>query len=99
MRVDDVLEVDAAHAPQWAQALASRWLVVLNVSRDQLDRYGEVAAVARLLARAAGSARGVVLNADDPRLDVGAAACGGPGGPAPRRFGVTPGLRPLPHRR
>jgi len=67
-QVPAVLEVDEAYLPSVAEATAARVLVLLNLSRDQLDRMSEV----RLLAARwrAGLARlpqaVVVANADDP---------------------------------
>lgn len=64
-----VLEVDEAVAPSFAAAISPRWLLVLNVGRDQLDRFGEVGRVVELLVEAARHASGgVVVSADDPRL-------------------------------
>ncbi|HXJ65644.1 MAG TPA: Mur ligase family protein, partial [Actinomycetota bacterium] len=66
-----VFEVDEGALPGLVRTLEPRVLVLTNVFRDQLDRFGEPETVARLLADAArampaGSA--VVANADDPLL-------------------------------
>jgi len=66
-----VFEVDEGALARLVPALEPRVLVLTNIFRDQLDRFGEPETVARLLARAAhdlppGSA--VVANADDPLL-------------------------------
>ena len=64
-----VLEVDEAVAPSFAAAVGPRWMLVLNVGRDQLDRFGEVGRVVELLAEAARhTSGGVVVSADDSRL-------------------------------
>ena len=64
-----VLEVDEAVAPSFATAITPRWMLVLNVGRDQLDRFGEVGRVVELLAEAARhTSGGVVVSADDDRL-------------------------------
>jgi UDP-N-acetylmuramyl tripeptide synthase len=72
-----ILEVDEATLPQIVDAVAVRVAVFTNLFRDQLDRYGEVDAVAKSWARALSTANSkqqtanrtdmvVVLNADDP---------------------------------
>ncbi|WP_068402409.1 Mur ligase family protein [Kribbia dieselivorans] len=61
-----VLELDEAHALRFADAVAPTDALLLNVARDQLDRFAEIDHTAQLLARLAGQAtRGVVLNVDD----------------------------------
>ena len=64
-------EVDEATLPDAIAALQPRLVVINNLFRDQLDRYGEVNTVAAIWQKALaqlppGSA--VVLNADDPRV-------------------------------
>ncbi len=64
-----VFEVDEAYARKLAQQVRPNWVVALNVSRDQLDRFGEVDSVARLLESTIKKAKnGVITNADDPYL-------------------------------
>ncbi|WP_158370252.1 Mur ligase family protein [Cellulosimicrobium cellulans] len=64
-----VLEVDEAHALAVAEQVGPTCVVLLNVVRDQLDRFAETDGVARLLGRAAArSTDAVVVNADDPHL-------------------------------
>lgn len=64
-----VLELDEAYARKFVQICRPRYVVALNVMRDQLDRFGEIDTTARLIASAMHAARdGVVVNADDPRL-------------------------------
>jgi lipid II isoglutaminyl synthase (glutamine-hydrolysing) len=64
-----LFEVDEASVPKVATEAELFLLAVLNLFRDQLDRYGELNSVAKLIASAfpdlpPGGA--VVLNADDP---------------------------------
>lgn len=63
-----LLEVDEGYAGALAEALQPDVVVVLNLLRDQLDRYGELDRTARLLAAAVRTADRAVLNADDPRV-------------------------------
>ncbi|GAA1600990.1 MurT ligase domain-containing protein [Kribbella hippodromi] len=64
-----VFEVDEASLRMVGAVLQPRHIVVLNIFRDQLDRYGEVDTTARLLAEgiATTDAR-LYLNADDARV-------------------------------
>lgn len=68
-----VLEVDEVTVPAALEATSAGLVVLLNLSRDQLDRVGEVVSTARLWAEAlAGSPQSRILaNADDPMV-VGA---------------------------
>lgn len=68
-----VFEVDELALPQVAGALQPRAAVLMNLFRDQLDRYGELETIAARwgeLARSTslGPATTLVLNADDPAL-------------------------------
>ncbi|MYB24081.1 MAG: DUF1727 domain-containing protein [Acidimicrobiia bacterium] len=66
-----VFEVDEAALGQIADALGPRAVVLMNLFRDQLDRYGELEAIAARwaeVARSLGPATTMVLNADDPAL-------------------------------
>ncbi len=70
-----LLEVDEAWLPRVADAVGPRSLLLSNLFRDQLDRYGELELLAdgwaELVDRHAGRAR-FVLNADDPLVaDLG----------------------------
>jgi UDP-N-acetylmuramyl tripeptide synthase len=67
-----VFEVDEAAVRSLAPRLKPAALVVTNLARDQLDRYGELQTTASHVATAATHARHLVLNADDP-LVAGAA--------------------------
>ncbi len=64
-----VLELDEAHGVRFVESIHPNYVLILNVMRDQLDRFGEIDTVARLVAKIARQAqKGVVLNRDDPRL-------------------------------
>lgn len=64
-----VLELDEAHAVHFVRAIPPRYCLLLNVMRDQLDRFGEIDKTAELLhAVATATTTGVVVNRDDPRL-------------------------------
>ncbi|MCL6422084.1 MurT ligase domain-containing protein [Brachybacterium sp. JHP9] len=66
-----VLELDEAHAVHFVRLVKPRASLLLNVMRDQLDRFGEIDHTASLLrAVAAATTEVVVLNADDPRLSA-----------------------------
>jgi UDP-N-acetylmuramyl tripeptide synthase len=72
---EGLFEVDEAWLPKVAAELDPSLIVLGNLFRDQLDRYGEVEALAdewaALVARRAGCTR-FVLNADDPLIaDLG----------------------------
>ncbi|HEX6509802.1 MAG TPA: Mur ligase family protein [Chloroflexota bacterium] len=64
-----LFEVDEAALPEVVDSVSPTSLVLLNLFRDQLDRYGEVATVARLWSRALTQLRDsarLISNADDP---------------------------------
>ncbi|MBX4201268.1 DUF1727 domain-containing protein [Candidatus Saccharibacteria bacterium] len=64
-----VFEVDEASAKHLVAEINPRWVLALNVSRDQLDRFGEVDAIAKHIGYALSAATdGIVTNADDPHL-------------------------------
>jgi lipid II isoglutaminyl synthase (glutamine-hydrolysing) len=64
-----VFELDEAHAVRFCQVHRPERLLLLNVLRDQLDRFGEIDTTANILAKVAAQTTGhVVLNRDDPRL-------------------------------
>lgn len=64
-----VLELDEAHAVHFVDSIPPRYSLLLNVMRDQLDRFGEIDATASLLAHIAqATTEGVVLNREDPRV-------------------------------
>lgn len=61
-----VIESDEAYSRLIAKELKPRVLLVTNIMRDQLDRYGEIDHTANLILEAANLSSGVVLNRDDP---------------------------------
>ncbi|MGO5374127.1 MurT ligase domain-containing protein [Bifidobacterium thermophilum] len=64
-----VLELDEAYAVHFVRQVRPRYALLLNVMRDQLDRFGEIDNTARLLAHVAHVTTGtVVLNREDPRI-------------------------------
>lgn len=69
--VDAVLEADEAALVRIVEARPPDALILLNLSRDQLDRYGEIDALMtrwrKMLDCLAPSTR-LILNADDPRV-------------------------------
>ena len=61
-----VLELDEAHALHFARVVAPTHALLLNVARDQLDRFAEIDQTAQLLSRLAEqTTHTVVLNVDD----------------------------------
>lgn len=64
-----VLELDEAHAVQFIRHAHVDHALILNVMRDQLDRFGEIDYTASLLSKLASTAsKTVILNRDDPRI-------------------------------
>jgi lipid II isoglutaminyl synthase (glutamine-hydrolysing) len=64
-----VFELDEAWAVRFVAAVPPRRALLLNVMRDQLDRFGEIDMTARLLGKVAAATTGnVVLNRDDERI-------------------------------
>ena len=64
-----VLELDEAWAVKFVQIVRPRFSLLLNVMRDQLDRFGEIDNTAALLQKIAEATNDtVVLNRDDPRI-------------------------------
>src|SRR5919112_1410087 len=64
-----LFEVDEASIPKVTEEAEIGILAVLNLFRDQLDRYGELAYTGKVIASAFGDlpqSGAVVLNADDP---------------------------------
>ncbi len=108
-----LFEVDELWLAQLAAQLRPRALLLGNLFRDQLDRYGELETIADSWAHTVrdvlGSDARLVLNADDPVVaDLGreragavagaATAVGGAiGGPGPVYFGVDDDSLALPH--
>ena len=78
-----LFEVDEFWLGQVVDQLRPRAILLGNLFRDQLDRYGELDTIADRWAAVAQGRAGLVLNADDPLVaDLGRAA------PAPAYFGV-----------
>ncbi|HJN92777.1 MAG TPA: Mur ligase family protein, partial [Dehalococcoidia bacterium] len=76
-----VFETDEATVPEAARAIKPRVLVVTNLMRDQLDRYGEIDAIRERWVstiRALDRETTLVLNADDPSLATLAEHAQGP---------------------
>jgi UDP-N-acetylmuramyl tripeptide synthase len=64
-----VFELDEAWAVRFVERVAPRRVLLLNVMRDQLDRFGEIDTTAKLLGKVAAATTGhVVLNRDDERI-------------------------------
>ncbi len=65
-----VLELDEAYAVKFAESVQPSYSLLLNVMRDQLDRFGEIDSTADMLQRVAkATTQGVIINRDDPRLN------------------------------
>ena len=66
-----VLELDEAHAVKFCEIVPINYALLLNVQRDQLDRFGEIDHTAELLQKVATKAkRAVILNREDPRVSI-----------------------------
>ena len=66
-----VLELDEAHAVAFVKSVPPKYSLLLNVMRDQLDRFGEIDTTAKMLAVIAKSTTdAVVLNREDPRVSA-----------------------------
>lgn len=64
-----VLELDEAHAVKFVDVVKPRYSLLLNVMRDQLDRFGEIDSTARMLGHVANAtSETVVTNREDSRL-------------------------------
>jgi UDP-N-acetylmuramyl tripeptide synthase len=88
-----VLELDEAHAVHFVRTIQPRYSLLLNVMRDQLDRFGEIDKTAGLLARIAEQTTDtVVMNREDPRVSAIALSLDGP---QVAYFGLDAKLRPL----
>lgn len=86
-----VLELDEAHAVHFVRAVKPRYSVILNVMRDQLDRFGEIDHTARLLQAVVSATTGaVVLNCEDTRVAALAASVDAA---TVHYFGLAPRLR------
>lgn len=86
-----VLELDEAHAVHFVRSIAPRHTLLLNVMRDQLDRFGEIDTTAKLLATIAKHTTGsLTLNREDPRIATIADLV--PKTVSQRYFGLSPQL-------
>lgn len=64
-----VLELDEAHAVHFVKTIIPKHCLILNVMRDQLDRYGEIDYTAKLLRQIANATSGtIVANREDQRI-------------------------------
>jgi lipid II isoglutaminyl synthase (glutamine-hydrolysing) len=87
-----VFELDEAWAVRFVAVVPPRRALLLNVMRDQLDRFGEIDTTARLLGKVAAATTGqVVLNRDDERV----AALAETTVADVSFYGVAPELRPV----
>ena len=84
--------LDEAYAVHFVKQVKPRYALLLNVMRDQLDRFGEIDTTAKLLSHVAAATTGtVVLNREDPR--IAALAAKAPAGTTVRYFGLADDLR------
>ena len=89
-----VLELDEAYAVHFVKQVQPDYCLLLNVMRDQLDRFGEIDNTARLLSKAAEATTGtVVLNREDPRIARLAVVAHTEDGVEVRYFGLDGSLR------
>lgn len=64
-----VLELDEAHAVKFVEVIQPKYSLLLNVMRDQLDRFGEIDSTARMLQKVAeATTEAVVANREDARI-------------------------------
>lgn len=64
-----VFELDEAYAARFVRLFKPRVVVVLNVMRDQMDRFGEIDHTAKLITTVVKEATDfIILNRDDPRV-------------------------------
>ncbi|MGI8578921.1 MAG: MurT ligase domain-containing protein [Nocardioidaceae bacterium] len=87
-----VFELDEAWAVRFVEHAAPRRALLLNVMRDQLDRFGEIDTTATLLGKVAAATTGhLILNRDDERV----AALHTDTLAEVSYYGVAPNLRPM----
>lgn len=87
-----VFELDEAWAVRFVGVVRPHRALLLNVMRDQLDRFGEIDTTAALLGKVAtATSRAVVLNRDDERI----AALSAVTDADVSYYGVSAELRPL----
>jgi UDP-N-acetylmuramyl tripeptide synthase len=66
-----VFEIDEASLPKAVEEIQPKATLVLNLFRDQLDRYGELETIAKKIEKALSTMSAgatAILNADDPRV-------------------------------
>lgn len=86
-----VLELDEAYAVHFVKQVKPQYALLLNVLRDQLDRFGEIDTTAKLLANVAKvTTNTVVLNREDSRIAALSSLV--PAGTAVRYFGLSDDL-------
>lgn len=86
-----VLELDEAHAVKFVEVIKPSYSLLLNVMRDQLDRFGEIDATARMLEKVANATtKAIVANREDTRIV--AAVSSADHSAEVRYFGLTPAL-------
>lgn len=89
-----VFELDEAYARRFVQSVKPRWVLALNVTRDQLDRFGEVdTAAAMIIETMQAASEGIVTNVNDPRLLPAAQKIAKEHGILLNLFGVASDLR------
>ncbi|MFT9306345.1 MurT ligase domain-containing protein [Bifidobacterium fermentum] len=87
-----VLELDEAYAVHFVHQVEPKYALLLNVMRDQLDRFGEIDNTAKLLGEVARHTTGtVVLNREDPRISALSREI--PIGTQCAYFGLAPAMR------
>lgn len=86
-----VLELDEAHAVKFVDVVPPKHSLLLNVMRDQLDRFGEIDTTAKMLQHIAqATTETVALNREDPRV----AAIADEISLTPHYFGLAQALKP-----
>lgn len=89
-----VLELDEAYAVHFVNQIKPRYSLLLNVMRDQLDRFGEIDTTAKLLSNVAAATEGtVVLNREDSRICALAKVV--PSGTCVRYFGLDDAVKSM----
>jgi UDP-N-acetylmuramyl tripeptide synthase len=87
-----IIELDEAYAARFVDLFKPRGLIVTNIMRDQMDRFGEIDNTAKLIQKVVeNTTEFVVLNRDDSRVSNLAKHTKRP----IYYFGVAPGLRSL----
>jgi UDP-N-acetylmuramyl tripeptide synthase len=87
-----VLELDEAHAVHFVKEVTPRYSLLLNIMRDQLDRFGEIDTTTKLLTTIAKhTSQAVVLNQEDTRIRNIAKSL--PASVDVHYFGLSPNLR------